>query len=329
MLRNRDHRILLGLAAGFFCLAAGLAGCQGKKSRSQAVETVRPAFGAIRLTVSTTGTVEPQNRLELKPPIAGRAEEILVKEGDRVRRGQILAWLSSTERAALIDAARSQGEKTLAEWADAYKAAPVVSPINGTVIVRGVEPGQTVSVNDAILVLSDRLIVKAQVDETDIGKLKVGQDALVSLDAYPEIQVPSRVDHIAYESQVISNVTIYQVDILPREVPPVFRSGMSATADIVLEAKDRALLAPREAVQTVNGKFYVALSQGEGKPSLPREVQVGLQSEGQVEIISGVSPDDLLAVEAVDLSLLQGKGDSGKTNPFMPRRPGRNRDRSR
>lgn len=329
MLRNRNHRILLGLAAGFFCLAAGLAGCQGKKSRSQAVETVRPAFGAIRLTVSTTGTVEPQNRLELKPPIAGRAEEILVKEGDRVRRGQILAWLSSTERAALIDAARSQGEQALAEWADAYKAAPVVSPINGTVIVRGVEPGQTVSVNDAILVLSDRLIVKAQVDETDIGKLKVGQDALVSLDAYPEIQVPSRVDHIAYESQVISNVTIYKVDILPKAVPPVFRSGMSATADIVLEAKDRALLVPREAVQAVNGKFYVALSQGEGKPSLPREVQVGLQSEGQVEIMSGVSPEDVLAVEAVDLSLLQGKGDGGKTNPFMPRRPGRNRDRSR
>lgn len=328
---NHNRRLLIGLAAttGLFCLAAGLAGCQGSKNQSRAVETVRPAYGAIRTTVSTTGEVEPQNRLELKPPIAGRVEEILVKEGDRVRRGQTLAWLSSTERAALIDAARSQGEKALAEWSDAYKAAPVVSPISGTVIVRGVEPGQTVSVSDAILVLSDRLIVKAQVDETDIGKLKVGQDAVVSLDAYPDIQVPSRVDHIAYESQVINNVTIYQVDILPKEVPPVFRSGMSATADIILQAKDQALLVPREAVQTANGKSYVSVSQGEGKPSAPREVQVGLQNEKQTEILSGVSPDDVLTIETVDLSLIQGKSGQEKTNPFMPPRPGRNRKQNR
>ena len=128
------------------------------------MKEVRPVSGDIRLTVSTTGTVLPKNRLELKPSVAGRVEKILVSEGDKVKSGQVLVLMSSTDRAALIDAARLQGGEALKYWQDAYKLIPIVSPINGTVIVRSVEPGQTVTTSDDIIVISDRLIVKAQVD---------------------------------------------------------------------------------------------------------------------------------------------------------------------
>ena len=99
---------------------------------------IQPVVGDIRLTVITTGVVEPQNRLEIKPSINGRVEEILVREGDKVTRGQILARTSSTERAALVDAARSQGEETLEYWEEVYKKTPIISPINGEVIVRSI-----------------------------------------------------------------------------------------------------------------------------------------------------------------------------------------------
>ncbi len=65
--------------------------------------------GDIDVTVLATGVVQPSNRLEIKPPIAGRVEQVLVNEGQHVRRGQVLAWMSSSERAALIDAARAKG----------------------------------------------------------------------------------------------------------------------------------------------------------------------------------------------------------------------------
>lgn len=91
-------------------------------------------------------------------------------------------------------------------------------------IVRAVEPGQTVTSVDAVIVLSDRLIVKAQVDETDIGRVKTGQKATVSLDAYPREEIGADVDHISYESKLVNNVTTYEVDILPGEVPAVFRT---------------------------------------------------------------------------------------------------------
>jgi membrane fusion protein, macrolide-specific efflux system len=76
----------------------------------QTTKEISPVVGSIQTTISTTGTVLPKNRLEVKPPVAGRVDSILVQEGDHVKSGQIVAWMSSTERAALLDAARGQGQ---------------------------------------------------------------------------------------------------------------------------------------------------------------------------------------------------------------------------
>jgi len=69
-----------------------------------------PAIGSIQTIISTTGTILPKNRLEIKPPVNGRIESVLVKEGQSVKAAEVLAWMSSTERAALLDAAQGQGE---------------------------------------------------------------------------------------------------------------------------------------------------------------------------------------------------------------------------
>src|SRR3990167_8328140 len=81
----------------------------GRRADGIEWDTVRVRRGDIETVVLTTGGVEPQNRVEVKPPIGGRIEDILVREGASVRRGQIVAWMSSTERAALLDAARLKG----------------------------------------------------------------------------------------------------------------------------------------------------------------------------------------------------------------------------
>src|SRR3989338_8897264 len=178
---------------------------------------IKPVIGNIKDVISSTGTVLPKNRLEVKPSVSGRIEEILVKEGQSVRAAETLAWMSSTERAALLDAARGQNEETLRYWQEVYKAIPLISPINGEVIVAKTQPGQTVTTTDPVVVLSDQLIVRAQVDETDIGKIKDGQRAVVSLDAYPDTKIPAQAEHIYYESKTINNVTIYEVDLLRSE----------------------------------------------------------------------------------------------------------------
>ncbi|MBN1283012.1 MAG: efflux RND transporter periplasmic adaptor subunit [Proteobacteria bacterium] len=277
---------------------------------------VKPARGDMMRTVSTVGTVKPQNRLEIKPPIGGRIEKILVTEGQQVKLGDVLAMMSSTDRATLIDAARMRGEDEHRYWQNAYKETPLIAPIDGEVIVRSVEPGQTVSTADAVLVLSDRLIVKADVDETDIGELKVGQRATVGLDAYPEIKIGAVVDHISYESEVVSNVTIYKVDILPEETPEIFRSGMSANVEIAVREAKGALMVPSEAVEREgNSSFVKARVRGDDHMKTV-EVATGIEQNGFVEIISGLSDEDTIFTPKRSQTALKKKKNS--SSPFMP-----------
>ncbi|ACF11897.1 biotin/lipoyl attachment domain-containing protein [Chlorobaculum parvum NCIB 8327] len=277
----------------------------------------RPAIGDIRQMVSTTATVKPQNRLEIKSPVSGRIDQILVKEGDFVKKGQVLALISSTERAALLDAATQKGQSEIDYWNKVYNQTALISPIDGQVIVSDLNPGQTITTSDAVLVLSDRLIVQADVDETDIGNVQVGQRTEISLDAYPEISVEGVVDHIYYESTLVNNVNIYYVDILPARVPDVFRSGMSANVDIIVKEEDRVLTLPHAAVKMQNGQSFV-LKKVAGKDSLKTvPVQVGLQDDSSVEIVSGLSASDVVLVENKSFELPK---DNGGSNPFMPQR---------
>ena len=306
------------LAAGFFFFRSSFDG----KSKVSYRE-YRPEIGAIRQMVSTTATIKPQNRLEIKSPVGGRIDKILVKEGDFVKKGQVLALVSSTERAALLDAATQKGQSEIDYWNKVYNQTALISPIDGQVIVSSLNPGQTITTSDAVLVLSDRLIVQADVDETDIGNVKVGQKARISLDAYPGIRVDGVVDHIYYESTLVNNVNIYHVDILPVEVPEVFRSGMSANIDIVINEKENVLTLPLVAVRSQNGRSFV-LMRAAAPDSVRRvPVRLGLQDESNVEIESGLSASDVVVTR--DKAFVLPKNNGG-SNPFLPSPP---RDKKR
>jgi len=272
--------------------------------------------GNLQTFVLTTGTVQPQNRLELKPPVAGRVEEILVDEGDKIRAGQIIAWLSSTERAALLDVALSQGTNELAYWKQLYKPTPLVAPLDGEIIARNVEQGQTVTASDALYVMSDRLIIEAPVDETDIGRLTLGQRANFTMDAYPQNVISGIVDHIAYEARTINNVTTYLVDVLPSEAPPFLRSGMSANITVLTAATNDVLLVPTDAVHTETNRTVVWRTNPDAmnKPlSVP--VVTGLSDGKKTEIRSGLEENATVLIKSAFKIGVKG---NAQNNPFMP-----------
>jgi len=311
--KNEKYLITLALLLAFLIIFMTI---KNRPAKDESLTSeIRPSLADIQLSVSTTGVVEPQNRLEMKPPINGRIEEILVREGEKVKRGQILAWMSSTERAALLDAARAQSEDRVKYWEDVYKATPLISPIDGEVIVRAVEPGQTLTSSNPVIVLSDRLIVSAQFDETDIGRIKVGQKAFITLDAYPSIKIEGSVDHIAYESELVNNVIIYNVDILPHQTPEFFRSGMSANVQVIEKARKGVVVIPIEAVYVENGKTFVNAKKGLRSTPQKREVEIGLREEKYAEIVSGLTAEDIVVFKGQDY--IPQKKKTG-TNPFMP-----------
>lgn len=295
-----------------------LASCGGGK-QSKKFETVKVTRGNMVANIPSTGVVTPRNRLEIKPPFAGRIEQVLVQEGDRVKKGEVLAWISSSDRAALLDAARSKGPAELKYWEDVYKPAPITAPIDGFIILRNFEPGQTFTMSDALLVMADRLIVKAQVDETDIGKIKPGQKATIVLDAYPDRTTDAVVESIEYESEVINNVTIYQVYVQPVSVPDYFKSGMSATVNFLAEKRENVLMLPVRAVKKTNNSSYVFMNGGD-KPLKSVQVTTGLDNNENIEIVSGLSEGDVVtipdAATAADLMSGSRRGPGGLFTPF-------------
>ncbi len=296
------------------------------QSKEEKFKPVTVDIGTITISVLATGVVQPQNRLEIKPPIAGRIESLLVKEGDRVKKGQILAWLSSTERAALLDAARAQGEQEAARWESVYKPAPLVAPMNGVIIARNMEPGQTISVQEAPLVMSDRLVVKAQVDETDIGQVSTGLQTEVTLDAYPDRKIGGHVDRIAYEAKTVNNVTIYEVEVVTEKIPPFMRAGMTANITFVVERKEDVLTVPQEAVRERDGVSQVFVpsedEKGKGRPR-KKQIETGLSDGKRVEVVDGLEEGDTVLVP--DFKMEKKGNNNQASNPLNPmggRRPG-------
>ncbi len=296
---------------------------KGTRQPEKRFDQIHPSRGSISQVISTTGAVEPQNRVKIQSSVGGRIEEILVEEGRLVKKGAVLAMLSSTERAALLDAAKHQGKSEESYWNNVYKKTAVIAPMDGQVIVRSVDPGQTVTASDSLFVLSDHLIVKAFVDETDIGRVKIGQKALVGLDAYPDIRVTGTVEHIYYESHLQNNVNIYNVDIIPDRIPDVFRSGMSANIKIIVQEKKGALLLPFTAVQNRNGKTFVRQkSDDTEKGRRYTRVETGLQDGSNIEILDGLTESSLVLIP--DTTFVIPKNKAGG-NPFSPQQPRRSK----
>lgn len=314
MFRNNYVRLVLVL------LLTGVTGwivSRSKKTEPLRYEEVAVFRGPISATVTSMGVIEPSNRLKIQSSVGGRIEKVLVEEGQLVRKGDVIALLSSTERAALLDAARVKGEAESAYWKKVYNETAIVAPLDGQIIVRSIEPGQTVTSNDSLFVLSDKLIVKVFVDETDIGKIKVGQRAMIALDAYPDIRVRGVVDRIHFESELQNNVTIYIVDIVPENIPSEFRSGMSTEVTVSIKNKKRALLLPSDAVQSRKGEMVVAVKTTSSQQPAYRVVRTGMQDDRHIEITGGLEAGDKVlraAGGAIDF------GEDKGANPFMPSR---------
>lgn len=317
----------IGKVIGGLVVLAALGGAgywywQREQQREQrpTYETLQVQRGNINVTIEATASVIPENRVEIKPAVNGRMEEVLVDEGDVVKKGQVLGRMSSTDRAALIDAARARGPAEVARWEEIYRPAPLIAPLDGTVIARDVEPGQTITPQAAILVLSDHLILAAQVDETDLAQIHLDQAVEIVLDAYPKKTIHGRVSSISYESKTVSNVTTYSIEIRATPIPPFVRSGMTAVATFLISERTNVLYVAADAVRQEDGRdtVLVPASGGPEQPPRTREIKTGLSDGKRVEVLSGLEEGDTVLIKQVSMGAKRTE-----SNPFMPKLPSR------
>jgi HlyD family secretion protein len=160
-------------------------------------------------------------------------------------------------RADLTAAEAQAGEARAALDVDQTNLAKSViySPINGVVLSRQVEPGQTVAASlqaPVLFTLAEDLTqmeLPVDVDEADVGRVRAGQSATFTVDAYPERSFPARITRVSYGSQIVDGVVTYEAVLGVDNADLSLRPGMTATAEIVVEQVAGALLVPNAALR--------------------------------------------------------------------------------
>jgi HlyD family secretion protein len=131
----------------------------------------------------------------------------------------------------------------------------ICSPIDGVVLTRNVDPGQIVASSlqaPVLFVIAEdlrRMELRVDVDEADVGKVKIGQKATFSVDAYPERKFPAEIKDIRYGSEVVQGVVTYKAILSIDNSELLIRPGMTATAEIVVQHVSDALLVPNAALR--------------------------------------------------------------------------------
>lgn len=203
----------------------------------------------------------------------------------------------------------------------------ITSPINGTVLQLAAQQGETLAAGlsaPTLIIVADlsRLQVDAFVDETDIGKVKLGQDAEVRVDAYPRKPFKGHVAKIASGSTIQQGVVTYDVSIALDKTKQVLKPDMTASVTLHTGKRTGVLLVPAEAVKSSgrgSSTVTVAVTK-DGKQILEsRSVKVGASDGVSTEIRDGVKEGETVVLAGAP----DPKKRQAPASPFGPSTPKR------
>jgi HlyD family secretion protein len=167
---------------------------------------------------------------------------------------------SAAHHRAMAALASAQAEVKVAEAdlrlkeIDLAKAC-ICSPINGVVLKRNIDPGQTVAASLQAPVLFSiaedlrQMEVQVDVDEADVGQVKEGQHATFTVDAYPERRFPATIRELRFAAETVQGVVTYKAVLTVDNAELLLRPGMTATAQIAVQEVEDALLVPNAALR--------------------------------------------------------------------------------
>jgi HlyD family secretion protein len=377
------------LAVAIVIAFVAMKAANGKKNQEVKlpVKVGKAEVADIQVKVTEVGNVQPEVKVDVKSAVSGKVIQIFHRDGDTVKRGDVLARvepdlnqaqslaevknaLSSAEirykqakknyesdhnlfEAGLLAgkqnrdseadffSAKQEFEKAqekynlveksgipISQSPANFKGSNVVAPMDGVVLTKNVEIGESItsgvsSFNAGTILFSvadvSTMIVKAGVNEVDIGKVRVGMPVKVTLDAYPKVSFAGRVDRIAPAVRIDDKVRVFDVEVRLDAQGRELRSGMTANIELVGERKEKVLSVPVESVfQRDDGEIvYVKKNldpktaaepqkkSADGKVDKDawkkffekRVVVTGLSDNARVEILKGLKAGEEVALE--------------------------------
>lgn len=306
--------ILVALVS-MISIACKKAGPPPEKTFPVKTETV--ARGYIASIATVMGSVDSKVHSWVQSTIEGTVQSLTVREGSRVREGQVLCYIMPPDSLNMLGQARleyertkheaggdnsddarariNEAEKEFAIAKTLFRPVPIVSPANGTVISKTIENGSTVASKQPLIEIADlnNLVIKTSVSEDLVSRLRCGQKVRVTLYADAERTFDGRISVI--NPGVNLQTRTAGVEVVVGQRSSSMMPGMTVSVEFVTDARNGALTVPIEAVLTdVSGNKRVFVVK-DGKAVAARIV-TGIENNNRVEILSGLKQGDDIVV---------------------------------
>lgn len=260
---------------------------------------------------AASGTFEYGESKQVVAKTSGELESLTVREGDRVTEDQVIGAFDQTDMETQIQNAAIQvqnAELTLRNAQDSLEDYSITSTIDGTVIEKNYEVGDTLDTSNAsttgiaypaVIYDMSALTFDISVNELDINKIQVGQEVEITASAVEGQTFTGKVDKVNINGTTANGSTNYPVTVLVDGTPEELKPGMNVSARIVVEDAGNVLCVPVETVSRGENGTSTVLVAGPGAldeqgnladPSKleAREVTLGRSDDAYVEILSGL-----------------------------------------
>ncbi|HEX9501261.1 MAG TPA: efflux RND transporter periplasmic adaptor subunit [Thermoanaerobaculia bacterium] len=388
--RKKKIAIFSGIGLAIIVIVAFVtikARASGNQPSKFPVKVGKADFADIQVKVTEVGNVQSEVKVDVKSAVSGKVISIFHRDGDLVKKGDVLARVEpdlnqaqslADTKNALTSAkiryeqakknyesdhslflqgllATKQHRDTETEYLSAkqewersnekyniveksgipinqspeqFQGSNVIAPMDGTVLTKNVEIGESItsgvsSFNAGTVLFSiadvTKMIVRAGVNEVDIGKIRVGMPVKVTLDAYPKISFAGRIDRIAPAVRIEDKVRLFDVEIRLDAKGRELRSGMTANIEVNGERKDKVLTVPVESVFQRDGVELVFVKKKLDPNTVPtkavkkdgqppdkdgwkqffdkRTIVTGLSDNARVEVVKGLKTGEEVALE--------------------------------
>lgn len=346
-LRNRKMLISVIVIVAVALAGGGYYYQSKSKVTTAPQQTVKPERRDLTSVVAATGTIKAINSVDISSKITARIKEIKVKENEQVTAGQVLAVLEDAGLQAQITQAKERLDNAAVKYQRTSRLTTIggtskealdnasmdyniakanydevmsklddtiiVSPMMGSVIGKPLLPGDMVAqgVNNPTVIMTvadmSRMQIEANIDQTDIGKIAMGQKVTFTVDAYPDKEFTGTVTTISRKATVSQNVTYYPVTIDVANAENLLNPGMVARVSVIVSESKGALTLPLSAIRSdKNGKYVVVAGPNGQTRNVP--VTTGNTGDDRVEITGGVDENDKVVVAQIKS---QSQGQTG------------------
>ena len=281
-------------------------------------------------SISLVGSIAPNEMVDVKSEVDGLVTTINFAEGGRVEKDQLLVALDQTrfvaqlsEAEANLKLARTSFDRTKQLYTDKLisqqeydqssavfaaneagvdlrrrelKNAKILAPFGGIAAARLVSPGQVISRSTPLTTVVDIDTVKVEVNvpERYLGQLKNGQKIAFKVAAFPKDEFTGEVFFISPQLEAATRTALIKARI--ENLGGKLRGGMFANLDLSLQLRELALLVPETAIIN-NADVTMVFAITTNGTAVMKPVKIGLRIAGRADILSGLSPGEMVVVE--------------------------------